>query len=108
MRAKYGKHTLYLGSSHLAQSSAQHGADRGDEPLRKRVLRKGETTRRRLGIPMFMGCSSIPVFEHFEGVIGLVVRKGISTGCTLRSIPGCFGSIPRFRIPGARSAEEWE
>jgi len=75
MRAKYGKHTLYLGSSHLAQSSAQHGADRGDEPLRKRVLLKGETTRRRLGIPMFMGCSSIPVFEHFEGVIGLVVPQ---------------------------------
>ncbi len=55
MRAKYGKHTLYLGSSHLAQSSAQHGEDRGDEPLRKRVLLKGETKRRRLGIPMFMG-----------------------------------------------------
>ncbi len=55
MRAKYGKHTLYLGSSHLAQSSAQHSADRGDEPLRKRVLLKGETKRRRLGIPMFLG-----------------------------------------------------
>jgi len=55
IRAKYGKHTLYLGSSHLAQSSTQHGADRGDEPLRKRVLLKGETKRRRLGIPMFMG-----------------------------------------------------
>jgi hypothetical protein len=55
MRAKYGKHTLYLGSSHLAQSSAQHAADRGDEPLRKRVLLKGETKRRRLGIPMFLG-----------------------------------------------------
>jgi len=55
MRAKYGKHTLYLGSSHLAQSSAQHSADRSDEPLRKRVLLKGETKRRRLGIPMFLG-----------------------------------------------------
>jgi hypothetical protein len=55
MRAKYGKHTLYLGSSHLAQSSAQHSADRGDEPLRERVLLKGETKRRRLGIPMFLG-----------------------------------------------------
>jgi hypothetical protein len=39
----------------LAQSSAQHGADRGDEPLRKTVLLKGGTKRRRLGIPMFMG-----------------------------------------------------
>jgi len=42
MRAKYGKHTLYLGSRHLAQSSAQHRADRGDEPLRKTVLLKGK------------------------------------------------------------------
>ena len=55
MRAKYGKHTLYLGSSHLAQTSAQHNEDRGDVPLRKRVLLKGETKRRRLGIPMFLG-----------------------------------------------------
>jgi hypothetical protein len=55
MRAKYGKHTLYLGSSYLAQTSAQHSADRSDEPLRKRVLLKGETRRRRLGIPMFLG-----------------------------------------------------
>ena len=55
MRNKYGKHTLYLGSSHLAHSFAQHVGDRGDEPSRKRVLLKGETKRRRLGIPMFMG-----------------------------------------------------
>jgi len=39
----------------LAHSSPQHGTDRGDEPLRKKVLLKGETKRRRLGIPMFPG-----------------------------------------------------
>ncbi len=55
MRRKYGKHTLYLGSSHLANSFAQHLGDRGDEPARKRLLLKGETERRRLGIPMFIG-----------------------------------------------------
>jgi DNA polymerase IV len=55
MRNKYGKHTLYLGSSHLANKFAQHLGERGDEPVRKKFLLKGETKRRRLGIPMFVG-----------------------------------------------------
>src|SRR6266446_2528657 len=38
MRNKYGKHTLYLGSSHLANKFAQHLGERGDEPLRKKLL----------------------------------------------------------------------
>jgi len=55
MREKYGKHTVYLGTSLLAQKFSQHLGERGDEPLRKRELFKGETKRRRMGIPMFMG-----------------------------------------------------
>jgi hypothetical protein len=55
MRERYGKHTLYLGSSHLANSFAQHQGNRGDTPVRKPLLLKGETARRRLGIPMFIG-----------------------------------------------------
>ena len=43
MRNKYGKHTLFLGSSHLANRFSQHLGDRGDEPLRKQFLLKGET-----------------------------------------------------------------
>lgn len=55
MRERFGKHTLYLGSSHLAHEFGAHLDERGDDPLRKRVLLKGETKRRRLGIPMFLG-----------------------------------------------------
>jgi DNA polymerase-4/DNA polymerase V len=55
VRVKYGKHTLFLGSSFYAHSFAQHLGDRGDVPQRKENLFKGETTRQRLGIPMFMG-----------------------------------------------------
>jgi DNA polymerase IV len=55
MREKYGKHTLFLGSSYLAHQFGQHLGDRGDEPQRKQQLFRGETKRKRLGIPMFMG-----------------------------------------------------
>jgi hypothetical protein len=55
IKAKYGKHTLFLGSSFLAHQHAQHEGARGAEPERKRVLFKGETRRKRLGIPMFLG-----------------------------------------------------
>jgi nucleotidyltransferase/DNA polymerase involved in DNA repair len=55
MREQYGKHTVFLGSSLLAQQFAQHLGARGDEPLRRRQLFKGETKRQRLGMPMFMG-----------------------------------------------------
>ena len=34
---------------------AQHDGERGDLPERQQVLLPGETPRRRLGIPMFMG-----------------------------------------------------
>ena len=55
IKAKYGKHTLFLGSSFLAHQHAQHEGARGAVPERKRVLFKGETNRKRLAIPMFLG-----------------------------------------------------
>jgi hypothetical protein len=55
MREYYGKHTVFLGSSLLAQKFAQHLGDRGDEPQRRRKLFRGESKRQRLGIPMLMG-----------------------------------------------------
>lgn len=55
IKAKYGKHTLFLGSSYLAHQHAQHEGVRGAEPERRRVLFKGETKRKRLAIPMFLG-----------------------------------------------------
>ncbi|HYR88466.1 MAG TPA: DNA polymerase IV [Terriglobia bacterium] len=55
VRRKYGKHTLFLGSSFLANKFGQHLGARGDIPRRREMLLKGETTRRRLGIPMFLG-----------------------------------------------------
>ena len=54
VRRKYGKHTLFLGSSFLANKFDQHLGKRGDIPKRKETLLKGETTRKRLGIPMFL------------------------------------------------------
>jgi DNA polymerase IV len=55
IKAKYGKHTLFLGSSFLAHQHAQHEGARGAVPERQRVLFKGETKRKRLAIPMFLG-----------------------------------------------------
>lgn len=46
---------IFLGSSSLAQKMAQHAGARGDAPERTRQLFKGETQRKRLAIPMFMG-----------------------------------------------------
>jgi DNA polymerase-4/DNA polymerase V len=45
MQNRYGKHTLYLGSSHLANEFSQHLGERGDIPTRHRTLLKGETPR---------------------------------------------------------------
>ena len=55
LREKYGKHTVFLGASFLAHTHAQHGSERGHLPERQRQLLPGETTRKRLGIPMFLG-----------------------------------------------------
>jgi len=55
MKAKYGKHMLFLGSSFLAHQHAQHEGARGAVPERQRELFKGESKRKRIGIPMFRG-----------------------------------------------------
>src|SRR5262245_27236978 len=55
LREQYGKHTVFLGSSLLAHQFGQHLGARGDEPQRKQQLFKGETKRKRLGIPTLMG-----------------------------------------------------
>jgi len=55
LREKYGKHTVFLGASFLAHTYAQHDGARGQLPERQRALLPGETARKRLGIPMFMG-----------------------------------------------------
>ena len=55
LRERYGKHTLFLGSSFLAHRFSQLLGERGDAPQRKATLLKGETGRRRLAIPMFLG-----------------------------------------------------
>ena len=55
IREHYGKHTVHLGASFLANKFARHAGHRGDAPERKERILKGETSRRRLGIPMFMG-----------------------------------------------------
>ncbi len=49
---KYGKHTIQHGASLPTRLQAQHEGDRGDVPVRKTSLLKGENQRQRLGIPM--------------------------------------------------------
>ena len=48
---RYGKHTMFLGSSLAAMTGVQHQGDRQIAPDRKRELFKGETKRKRLSIP---------------------------------------------------------
>ena len=55
LREEYGKHTVFLGASFLAHTQAPHDGARGQLPERQRALLPGETARKRLGIPMFMG-----------------------------------------------------
>ncbi len=48
---RYGKHSLFLGSSLLAMNGVQHKGDRNIIAERKEVLFRGETKRKRLDIP---------------------------------------------------------
>lgn len=50
--AKYGKHTVFLGSSFAAMQGKQHTGDRAELPRRHRMLLQGEGARKRLGIPL--------------------------------------------------------
>jgi hypothetical protein len=52
---KFGKHKIYLASSFAANSFSQHLGERGDVAERKGILFRGETKRKRIAIPMFMG-----------------------------------------------------
>lgn len=54
IRKKYGKHTLFLGSSLSANTHAQHAGDRGEASGRSQNLLPYETKRKCLGIPMFL------------------------------------------------------
>ncbi len=49
---KFGKHTVFLGSTFHALKNAAHLAERGDMPHRSKELWKGETARQHIGIPM--------------------------------------------------------
>ncbi len=55
IRKKYGKHTVHLGASYIAQRFSQHQGERGNEAERKNLLFKGESKRKRLNIPVFLG-----------------------------------------------------
>jgi hypothetical protein len=55
LSAKYGKHTLVLAASLPAHLHAQHAGNRGELPERLVTLLPGETSRKRLGIPLFLG-----------------------------------------------------
>jgi DNA polymerase-4/DNA polymerase V len=50
--AKYGKHTVFLGSSYAAMQGSQHEGDRAELPRRRQMLLTGEGERKRLGIPL--------------------------------------------------------
>lgn len=64
---KFGKHAVFLGSSFQALArkscsesrlaSQQHPGQRGDEAKRKKDLFRGETSRKRLAIPMLRSVS---------------------------------------------------
>lgn len=49
---KYGKHTLFLGSSFVAMKNHQHEGERGMTAERKRPLLRGETERKHLRVPL--------------------------------------------------------
>jgi DNA polymerase-4 len=49
---KYGKHTIQHAASLPTKLQAQHEGERGDVPVRRHDLFKGENKRQRLGLPM--------------------------------------------------------
>ena len=49
---KFGKHTVFLGSTFRAMKTAAHQNERGDAPGRTSRLFKGENKRQRVAIPM--------------------------------------------------------
>ncbi|NTW14669.1 MAG: hypothetical protein HGA31_06640, partial [Candidatus Moranbacteria bacterium] len=55
VRAKYGKHTIHFGPSFDAHHSPRHKGVRNEAPTRMKHLLRGESARKRLNIPMFVG-----------------------------------------------------
>lgn len=49
---RFGKHTIIMASSLPAKKGAQHRGDRGDLPLRRSDLFRGENERQRIGVPL--------------------------------------------------------
>ncbi len=49
---KFGKHTVFLGSTFTALKNKAHLNERGDVPQRESNVFKGERGRQRLNIPM--------------------------------------------------------
>ena len=49
---RFGKHTVQHASSLPAKVQAQHEGERGDVPVRKGELFKGENKRQKIGIPV--------------------------------------------------------
>jgi len=49
--AKYGKHSLFLGSSYEAMVAPSHRGRRGEGAKRKDIIFKGETKRKRVNFP---------------------------------------------------------
>jgi DNA polymerase IV len=52
MNVKYGKHSVFMGSSLMAKLNGNHLNERGDIPQRQNNLLKGETKRQRLHLPL--------------------------------------------------------
>ncbi|MBI5756557.1 MAG: DNA polymerase IV [Nitrospirae bacterium] len=50
--SRFGKHTIQHASSLQTKLQVQHEGDRGDIPVRKNELFKGENRRQRLGLPV--------------------------------------------------------
>jgi DNA polymerase-4 len=50
--AKFGKHTVFLGSSFKAVKEPSHRGERGENSERRKHLFKGETDRKRMRIPI--------------------------------------------------------
>lgn len=49
---RFGKHTIIMAPSLPAKTKTQHRGDRGDLPLRRSELFKGENERQRIGVPL--------------------------------------------------------
>ncbi|MFN3395860.1 MAG: hypothetical protein ACK4Z9_03580, partial [Thermodesulfovibrionales bacterium] len=49
---RFGKHTIIMASSLPTKKEAQHRGERGDLPLRRSDLFKGENKRQRIGVPL--------------------------------------------------------